>query len=119
MLLNIIQTPLPNKKVFDHKHQCVECKKWSIYGSLTYLDKYEEAKVVCKDCQSDGFQQIPLPEKIVFRKKHKCMQCKKFGNKGILTFCPRCEESEFVCPICHTDYNEYVNPSQFRHDPMR
>jgi len=119
MLLNIIQTSLPNKKVFYHRHQCVKCKKCGIYGSITYLNKYEGTKFVCKDCQSDGFQQIPLPKKTIFRKKYECMQCKKLGNKGILTYCPRCEEAEFVCPICHTYYHETINPSQFKHDPMR
>ena len=119
MLLNIIQIPLSDKEVFVNKHLCVECKMWDNYGSLTYLDKYEETKFVCKDCQSDGFQQIPLPKQTIFRKKHKCIECTKFGDKGVLTYCIKCEESEFVCPICHIIYFEDVNPNQRKLDPMR
>jgi len=119
MLVNIIQTPLPDKTVFDHRHQCHNCKKWGIYGSLTYLEKYEEARFVCNICQGYDFKQIPLPEKTTFRKKHECMVCKKLKKEGFLTYCPRCEESEFVCPFCHTGYHEYINPSRFNYDPLK
>lgn len=113
-LTSFPQVPIPEQEKFHHNHECKNCKKWTIFGTLVYSDAIEETIFICKDCPSPSFEQ--LPKKTKFRNIHECIQCQKRNKIGVLTYCSRCEVGEFVCPMCIERWFAKIAPYEYGYE---